>query len=288
MPVGAPGRIARRCPAAGPALRHAAAAVVVVAAALLVAGCGRSGPAQPRPATTPPASTPGAATGGGTTATTSSSTAPLPGQTTPAQTAAGQPPQLPPAPAPAPGQTAPEPKAPPPPRGRAGVLVIGDSLAVAIAPVLPGLMPNWRVVVDGLGGRPLVAGMQVLNRTTLPKDGSVVLAFSLYTNDDPRNLPALRAAVRTSLQRVGSSGCVVWATIARAPIAGHGYGAANAALRRMARADPRHMQLVDWAARVRLEPTILGPDAIHPNDAGAAIRAQMYADAVRRCPPVGS
>jgi hypothetical protein len=262
------------------AVRRACACAL---AALAVAACGRSGPAQPRSPTTP-----GATTQATTPAATSTSTAPLPGQTTPAQTAGGQPEQLPPAPVPAPGQTAPAPAAAPPPRGRAGLLLIGDSLAVAVAPILPGLMPNWHVAVDGLGGRPLVAGMDVLNKTTVPKDGSVVLAFSLYTNDDPRNIPALRAAVRTSLQRVGPSGCVVWATIARAPIAGHGYEAANAALRRMARANPRRMELVDWAAQVRVEPTILGPDAIHPNPTGAAIRAQMYADAARRCPPVGS
>jgi hypothetical protein len=279
--TGAPRRPAGPWPPARTALRRASAWAVAV---LLVAACGRSGPAQPRPATTPSRT----ATAATTATTTAPATTPLPGQTTQAQSAPGQPQQLPPAPPPPPGQTAPLPKAPPPPRGRSGLLVIGDSLAVAIAPVLPGLLPNWRVVVDGLGGRPLVGGMQVLDRTTVPKDGSVVLAFSLYTNDDPRNVPALRAAVGTSLERVGPSGCVVWATIARPPIAGHGYDAANAALRRMARADPRRLRLVDWAAKVRVEPTLLGPDGIHPNEAGTAIRAQMYADAARDCPPVGS
>jgi hypothetical protein len=54
-------------------------------------------------------------------------------------------------------------------------------------------MPGRRVAVDGTGGRPLVAGTQVLPETNVPRDGSVILAFSLYTDDDPRNVPALRA-----------------------------------------------------------------------------------------------
>ena len=32
---------------------------------------------------------------------------------------------------------------------------------------------------------------------------------SLYTNDDPRNVPALRAAIKTSLDRAGPRGCAV-------------------------------------------------------------------------------
>jgi hypothetical protein len=287
-----PGRrsLVRRCP------RLIVACAAVASGAVIVA-CGSSGgepdpdagrtaisfPAQTAPARTAPATT------ASTPTTSGGRTAPLPGQTTTAESAPGQPKQLPPAPAPAPG--APAPPAPPPPAppaGRAGVFLIGDSLAVAITPSLPSLLPGWRVAIDGLGGRPLVGGMQILQSTKVPQDGSVVLAFSLYTNDDPRNVPALRAAIRTSLDRAGPRGCVIWATIFRAPIGGHSYGPANAAMRRMARDNPRRMRLVDWEAKARAEPALIGPDGIHPTPAGVAIRSQMYADAARSCPPVQS
>jgi hypothetical protein len=260
-------------------------------------GCGSSGSSRsnpdeartavPLPQTAPAQAAPPATAAAPTTP--GSATAPLPGQTATAESAPGQPPQLPPAPAPAPGQ--PPPPAPPPPappRGRTGVFLIGDSLAVAITPTLPTLMPGWRVAINAIGGRPLVLGMQVLQATQIPQDGSVVLAFSLYTNDDPRNVPALRAAIRTSLDRAGPRGCVVWATIFRGPIAGNSYDAANALMRRMAKADPKHMRLVDWDTKGREEPPLIGPDGIHPTPAGVAIRGQMYADAARSCPPAQS
>jgi hypothetical protein len=267
--------------------------ICALAACLALAACGSSDGSDPDDARTaipfpatapaqtaaPPATTATPTTPGG-------STAPLPGQTTTAESAPGQPKQLPPAPAPAPGQPAPPAPPPPaPPRGRTGVFLIGDSLAVAITPTLPSLLPGWRVAINGLGGRPLVEGMQILQSTRVPQDGSVILAFSLYTNDDPRNVRALRAAIKTSLDRAGPRGCVVWATIFRGPIAGQTYDAANALMRRMARAEPRRMRLVDWATKARQEPALIGPDGIHPTPAGVAIRSQMYADAARSCPP---
>jgi hypothetical protein len=273
-------------------------ASVALAACLALTACGadRSGPATtapgqsaPPPGQTSPPGQSAPAPGQTTPGTSSTAPTPLPGQTTTAQSVPGQPTQLPPAPAPAPGQPAPPAPPPPaPPRGRAGVLLIGDSLSVAINPALPSLMPGWRVVIDGMGGRPLIAGMQVLQETDVPQDGSVILAFSLYTNDDPRNVPALRAAIRTSLDRAGPRGCVIWATIFRAPINGNSYDAANAVIRRMARSEPRRMRLVDWATTAREEPALIGPDGIHPTQTGVAIRAQMYADAARSCPPVSA
>src|SRR4051794_24557518 len=264
--------------------------ICVLAACLALAACGsdpkpadEARTAVPLPASAPPQGAPPATAP----PTSGSSTAPLPGQTATAGSAPGQPKQLPPAPAPVPGPpTPPAPPPPAPPRGRAGVFLIGDSLAVAITPTLPALMPGWRVAINAIGGRPLVLGMQVLEATQIPQDGSVIVAFSLYTNDDPRNVPALRAAIRTSLDRAGPRGCVVWATIFRAPIAGHSYDAANALMRRMASADPEHMRLVDWDTKAREEPPLIGPDGIHPTPAGVAIRGQMYADAARSCPPV--
>jgi hypothetical protein len=245
-------------------LRGCACAV----AALAATGCGRSegtrATAPATPSTTAP-TTPGQAAPAPTT----------PGQTAPAPTAPGQT-----APAPTtPGQTAPSPGPPP---GRAGLLVIGDSLSVGTAPILPGIMPGWRVATDGVGGRPLAAGMFSLAETQLPTDGSIIVGFSLFTNDDPTHTADLQSAVRTSLDRVGPKGCVIWATIVRPPINGVPYDAANALLRRMARSEKR-MRLVPWDKVIAAQPALMGPDGIHPTPQGYQVRAQMYADAARSC-----
>jgi hypothetical protein len=179
----------------------------------------------------------------------------------------------------------PPPAVPPNPLGlRNALLVIGDSLSVGTAPLLPVLLPEMQVRTDGLGGRPLAQGIRILSVSSLPPDGSTVLAFSLFTNDDPRHVHDLEAAVRATLAAAGPKGCVVWATIVRPPVHGVSYDAANGVLRRIAASDPR-MRLVRWDEEVRAEPIILGPDGIHPTPRGYQIRAQMYAGAVRSCGP---
>jgi lysophospholipase L1-like esterase len=229
-----------------------ATACVIAAVALLAGACGHSGPKSPPPAAQPQA-----------TAT----------QAPPAQSPPTQPPAAPPAAAPPPGRTA--------------LVVIGDSLSVGTAPILPALLPGWQVRTDGLGGRPLAEGMRILAGAELPADGSTVLAFSLFTNDDPSHTQELETAVRQSLARAGPRGCAIWATIVRPPIDGVPYDGANAVLRRLAAADAR-MRLVDWAQLIATQPALMGPDGIHPTPQGYQARAQMYADAARSCGPAQS
>jgi hypothetical protein len=185
------------------------------------------------------------------------------------------------APAPSGAQT---PTQPAPSTGRSSgtLTVIGDSLAVGIRPLLPGLLPGWRVSVDGRVSRPLAEGMGVLSGTSIPSDGSMVVAMSLFTNDDPTHTAQLQAAVKESLDRVGPNGCVVWATIARPPVNGVSYDAANDLLRRLARSDSR-LRIVPWAEQTAARPSLLGPDGVHPTPAGYQLRARLYAQAVQSC-----
>lgn len=68
------------------------------------------------------------------------------------------------------------------------VLVIGDSLAVGMADALRASLPGWRVSVEAKISRPLATGMQILaGRSAAP----AILAFSLFTNDDPGATVAL-------------------------------------------------------------------------------------------------
>jgi hypothetical protein len=216
----------------------------------------RSRPSRPDTTPSPPQPAPPASGS----STTSPSPAPSAPEKTPAQTQ------------PAPSTDA----------GRGTLILVGDSLAVGIRSALPAQLPGWQVTVDGRVSRPLAEGMSVLAATPVPSDGSAVLAISLFTNDDPTHTSQLQAAVSRTLSRVGANGCVVWATVARPPVDGVSYDAANTLLRRLARADSR-LKLVPWAEQTAAQPSLLGPDGVHPTPAGYQLRARLYAQAARSC-----
>jgi lysophospholipase L1-like esterase len=124
-----------------------------------------------------------------------------------------------------------------------------------------------------------------LGQVALATGAPGVLAFSLFTNDDPPNVSALETAVRTSLDRAGPNGCAVWATIVRPPLNGVSYAAANRRLNQLA-ADPAlrgRLRVVPWAAAVRANPGWLAGDGVHATPDGYRASAQMYADAARSC-----
>ena len=100
------------------------------------------------------------------------------------------------------------------------VLVIGDSLAVGMADTLRASLPGWQVSVEAKISRPLATGMQIL---AAQADAPAILAFSLFTNDDPGATAALERAVRATAAPPG--GCAVWATIVRPPYNGVSYDA---------------------------------------------------------------
>lgn len=184
----------------------------------------------------------------------------------------------------APPTATPVPETTPLPRNQGGggtgsVAVIGDSLAEGMQPYLPAALPGWRVSVDARTGRPLAEGMRILSTT--PVQPGTVYALSLFTNDDPRSLNALDAAVRQSVQ---GDNCAVWSTIARPPVGGVGYGKANQLLRRLAASSGGRVQLVDWAAAVADHPEwVPGADGVHASADGYRNRAALYAQAIQSC-----
>jgi hypothetical protein len=160
------------------------------------------------------------------------------------------------------------------------VLVIGDSLAVGMADALRAALPGWRVDIDAKTSRPLREGMRILAVTP---NAPPILAFSLFTNDDPRFTAPLRDAVRATARRPG--GCAVWATIAAPPVKGVDYANANALLRGLA-SEPdlaRSLQIVDWSAEVAASPALLAGDGVHATPQGYRARAQLYAAAIMAC-----
>jgi hypothetical protein len=181
--------------------------------------------------------------------------------------------------------------------GQTRFLMVGDSLTAGITDRMPRYLPGWQVGMNGLGGRPLAEGMGLLDGYRLPRDGRIVLALGLFTNNAPGDFPKLRSAVRESLARVGDRGCVIWNTIYRPAVGGPswepawtpqeqigtGYAEVNAWLRQMRDEHP-NMRLVDWSRSLHRNPIAMDVTGVHPaTDAGWNRRAQMVADAARSC-----
>jgi hypothetical protein len=176
--------------------------------------------------------------------------------------------------------------APAPSRQAGSLVLVGDSLAVGVRGLLPAALPGWNVEVLGRVGRPLAEGMGVIEGLRLRAENESarpILAISLFTNDDPTHTQALQAAVRRTLELVGARGCAIWATIARPPVNGVSYQAANALLARMSAGDPR-LSMVPWAEQVAANASLVGADRVHPTPAGYELRARLYAQAAQACP----
>jgi hypothetical protein len=160
------------------------------------------------------------------------------------------------------------------------VLVVGDSLALGMADALQAALRGWRVRLDASISRPLAEGMRILRGERRPP---AIVAFSLFTNDDPRSTRALESAVRATAARPG--GCAVWATLAAPPVKGVDYSAANQLLRSLA-SEPQlapSLQIVDWSAAVARSPSLLAADGVHPTAPGYRTRGRLYAAAIRAC-----
>ena len=167
--------------------------------------------------------------------------------------------------------------------GSDAVVVVGDSLAVGMAPALQGLLAGRPVLVDARIGRPLDEGMAVLAGSDPPRAS---FAYSLFTNDDPIRIEQLDQAVRSSVAALGPYGCAMWATIVRPKVGGRSYAPVNARLRALALnpALSGRLLIADWAQAVSgHRKAWLTKDGVHGTAAGYLARAQLYADALSAC-----
>ena len=160
--------------------------------------------------------------------------------------------------------------------------MIGDSLAEGTAEPLRLALGGWWATTDARRSRPLADGMAVLDATPLPR-APLVLAFSLFTNDDPRNVEALDAAVRRSVSVLRPGGCAIWATIVRPKVAGVSYRAANDRLKALELELGPRLKVVDWNAAVRRNRGWIRDDGVHATPDGYRARAELYAQAARAC-----
>jgi hypothetical protein len=160
------------------------------------------------------------------------------------------------------------------------MVLVGDSLAVGIQSPLTNALSGWSLSTNGRVSRPLAEGMGIVRGMS---ERPPVLAISLFTNDGPGAVDALRSAVRETITRQAGHGCVVWATIVRPAVGGVTYARANQALVELAAENPAVMKLVPWAQQVEAHREWLASDGVHATPAGYSARAQMYAEAARSC-----
>lgn len=166
--------------------------------------------------------------------------------------------------------------------GRQELALIGDSLGQGVAPHLPGLLPDWRVTVDAARSRFLLEGIAIRETMRKPARRPVVLAFSLFTNDDPSRAAELAYWARQSLAGLPRGSCVIWSTIVRPRVGGVSYAQANRLLEQAAREEPR-LLVVPWARAVRDHPRWLRRDGVHATEEGYRARAEMYAALAETC-----
>ncbi len=162
----------------------------------------------------------------------------------------------------------------------ADVLVLGDSLAVALYPYLGTQMPDRRVTYAAQEGRATAWAAtrlaEELRRGGVPR----VVVVSSGTNDGG-DAEAFRGNAERLLDRAGADRCVVWLTVhvpdeeARAGI--------NAQIQRLGERD--NVAIADWAGAVAQNPNLLIGDRVHATAAGLQVRAELIADAVHRCSP---
>jgi lysophospholipase L1-like esterase len=160
------------------------------------------------------------------------------------------------------------------------VLYVGDSLGVGTTPGLAReLGSSARVHGDSRIGRPSPEGLRVLQQTFSSSDQIVV--FDVGTNDDPAQ-PGVLARDLAAARKATGNRCLVVATLNRPPLNGASVDGLNQAVLAFS-SSADNVQLVDWNAIAQSEPSLLGPDKVHPTPQGYALRAQLFAEAVGAC-----
>lgn len=176
---------------------------------------------------------------------------------------------------PAPGAAA----APAPPVAPTGdqVTVVGDSVTLASAPALTAALPG--VYVDGAVSRQVKDGPAAVAAARGAGALRPYVVVSLGTNST-----ASAAALDELLAAIGPDHRVVLVT---------GYAdrpwvpGTNA---EMAAATARHPGVVvaDWSAAVASDPSVLGPDGVHPTTAGATTYTAVVVDGLTRAAALDS
>jgi hypothetical protein len=163
-------------------------------------------------------------------------------------------------------------------QSRGAATLVGDSLNVGIEPYLGDELPGWRLDAHDRVGRATQEGIDELR--SLGRALAPVVVVSLGTNDPDGSEPEFRKLVDGAVALVGAQRCLVWATVVRDGTARAGF---NSVLEE-ARSRHANVRLVDWAALVGKDRSLLAGDLVHGTPEGYARRAEATAGAIRDCP----
>ena len=146
------------------------------------------------------------------------------------------------------------------------VVVIGDSLTVGAKGFYLAASYVGPISVDAEIGRSSRTGLEVLKRTDLPDDATLV--FALGTNDSD-SYQKTSATVDAVLKIAGGSRRVIMLTLwRRGPMS-----SSNRAIQDATARWP-NLEVVDWAAIVATDQSILDHDAVHYFSRGYKLLAQ--------------
>jgi hypothetical protein len=166
-----------------------------------------------------------------------------------------------------------------PTHGDGGVLVVGDSLEVLTSPYLQHYLPDVHLTINAEGGYNSYQIYDLFKESYDPSQS--VIVFDAGTNDNPAYPQILTANLAKVAATVGDR-CMVVPTIHGFTVNGVGNSGKNHAVAAFAGARPG-TQVPDWARVVATRPDLMQSDDLHPNTAGADVRARIIAEGVKAC-----
>ncbi len=166
-----------------------------------------------------------------------------------------------------------------PAQGDGGVLVVGDSLEVLTSPYLQRYLPGVHLTVNAEGGYNSYQIYDLFKESYDPSQS--VIVFDAGTNDSP-SYPQILAGNLAKVAATVGDRCMVVPTIHGFSLNGVDNSGKNHVVKSFATSRPG-TQVPDWAHVVATRPDLMQSDDLHPNTAGADVRARIIAEGVRAC-----
>lgn len=166
--------------------------------------------------------------------------------------------------------------APVPPTGDQ-VTIVGDSVTLASAPALAAALPG--ALIDGAVARQMKDAVGIVDAVRAAGNLRPYVVLSLGTNSTVNS-----STMDQVLAAVGPDHTVVLVT---------GYAdrswvpATNAEMVSAAQRAP-NVVVADWSAAISAQPTLLGPDGVHPTGEGTSLYAQVVVDGLARAAGLGA
>lgn len=165
--------------------------------------------------------------------------------------------------------------------GAGGVLVVGDSLELSTGPYLRRRLAGIPLTIRAVSGYSSDQVFKLFKRGY--RSTQSVVVFDAGTNDSADYPQILARNLDAVAERIGAR-CMVVPTIHYYTYRGTlvGNRRKNRVVRAFAASRPG-TRVPDWAHIAKTRPDLLQDDRVHPNPAGADVRAGLIAEGVQAC-----